>query len=70
MRSYGACPATALAVSSFALSGKIPRCIVAERDLDAAFDDLRSTHATAVLAFPDALFSDALPVYSRPSLNW
>jgi putative ABC transport system substrate-binding protein len=32
---------------------------VAERDFDAAFDDLRRTQATAVLVFPDALFIDA-----------
>jgi putative ABC transport system substrate-binding protein len=33
--------------------------IVAERDLDPALDDLRRAQATAVLVFPDALFSDA-----------
>jgi putative ABC transport system substrate-binding protein len=32
---------------------------VAERDLDAAFDDIRRAEATAVLVFPDALFVDA-----------
>ena len=31
---------------------------VAERDLDAAFDDFRRVQATAVLVFPDALFID------------
>jgi putative ABC transport system substrate-binding protein len=31
---------------------------VAERDLDAAFDDLRHAQATVALVFPDALFSD------------
>jgi putative tryptophan/tyrosine transport system substrate-binding protein len=31
---------------------------VAERDLDAAFDDFRRARATAVLVFPDALFID------------
>ncbi len=33
--------------------------IVAERDLDAAFDDLHRAQATAVLVFPDALFTGA-----------
>jgi putative tryptophan/tyrosine transport system substrate-binding protein len=33
--------------------------IVAERDLDVAFDDLRRGQATALLVFPDALFIDA-----------
>jgi putative ABC transport system substrate-binding protein len=32
---------------------------VAERDLNAAFDDFRRAQATAVLVFPDALFIDA-----------
>jgi hypothetical protein len=32
---------------------------VAERDFDAAFDDLRRAQATAVLVFPDSLFIDA-----------
>jgi putative tryptophan/tyrosine transport system substrate-binding protein len=32
---------------------------IAERDFDAAFDDLRRAQATAVLVFPDALFIDA-----------
>jgi len=32
---------------------------IAERDFDAAFDDLRRAKATAVLVFPDALFIDA-----------
>jgi ABC-type uncharacterized transport system substrate-binding protein len=31
---------------------------VAERDLDAAFDNIRGAQATAVLLFPDALFVD------------
>jgi putative ABC transport system substrate-binding protein len=31
--------------------------IVAERDLDAAIDDLRRAQATAILVFPDALFT-------------
>jgi putative ABC transport system substrate-binding protein len=31
----------------------------AERDFDAAFDDLRRAQATALLVFPDALFTDA-----------
>jgi ABC-type uncharacterized transport system substrate-binding protein len=31
---------------------------VAERELDAAFDDFRRVQATAVLVFPDALFID------------
>jgi putative ABC transport system substrate-binding protein len=31
---------------------------VAERDFDAAFDDLGRAHASAVLVFPDALFTD------------
>jgi putative ABC transport system substrate-binding protein len=33
--------------------------IVAERDLNAAFDDLRRAQVTAVLVFPDALFTGA-----------
>ena len=33
--------------------------VVAERDLDAALDDLHRAQATAVLVFPDALFTDA-----------
>ena len=33
--------------------------IVAERDLDAAFDDLHRAQAAAVLVFPDALFTAA-----------
>jgi len=33
--------------------------VVAERDLDAAFDDLSRAHVTAVLVFPDALFTGA-----------
>jgi putative tryptophan/tyrosine transport system substrate-binding protein len=33
--------------------------VVAERDLDAAFDDLRRAQVTAVLVFPDALFTGA-----------
>ena len=33
--------------------------IVAERDLNAAFDDFLRAQATAVLVFPDALFIDA-----------
>ena len=32
---------------------------VAERDLNAAFDDFRRAQATAVLVFPDAMFIDA-----------
>lgn len=36
-----------------------PVNVVAERDLDAAFDDLRRAQATAVLVFPDALFTGA-----------
>jgi putative ABC transport system substrate-binding protein len=31
---------------------------VAERDFDAAFDDLRRAQASAVLVFPDVLFTD------------
>jgi ABC-type uncharacterized transport system substrate-binding protein len=31
---------------------------VSERDLDAAFDNIRRAQATAVLLFPDALFVD------------
>ena len=33
--------------------------VVAERDLDAAFEDLRRAQVTAVLVFPDALFTGA-----------
>jgi putative ABC transport system substrate-binding protein len=33
--------------------------VVAERDLDAAFDDLSHAQVTAVLVFPDALFTGA-----------
>jgi putative ABC transport system substrate-binding protein len=33
--------------------------VVADRDLDAAFDDLRREQVTAVLVFPDALFIGA-----------
>jgi len=33
--------------------------VVAEHDLDSAFDNLRRAQVTAVLVFPDALFTDA-----------